>query len=248
MSKAILVTQELKDKNESFFSNNTVDTIVIKIIPDVFNGSENINAGGYKGRTDLQTIDGWKNLVQPVIGENQKRGVLVLYAVNDVYTYTVVDLTDEEIQAQKVSESESRKQEIIQADIVLTAETEAQNADDTDSLNNQDLFPMWSGDSVEYALDHKVQSFDTNNELILYKVVQAHTSQPNWNPESVPALFTRVAFPDEILVFVQPTGAQDAYNIGDKVWFPDVDTEVYESVIDANVWSPTAYPAGWVLV
>jgi len=42
--------------------------------------------------------------------------------------------------------------------------------------------------------------------------------------------------------FVQPTGAADAYSVGDRVTF---EGSVWESVIDANVWSPTAYPAGW---
>ena len=42
--------------------------------------------------------------------------------------------------------------------------------------------------------------------------------------------------------FVQPTGAQDAYKKGDKVKF---EGKVYESLIDANTYSPSAYPAGW---
>ena len=42
--------------------------------------------------------------------------------------------------------------------------------------------------------------------------------------------------------FVQPTGAADAYSVGDRVTF---EGKVYESTIDANVWSPTGYPAGW---
>lgn len=42
--------------------------------------------------------------------------------------------------------------------------------------------------------------------------------------------------------FVQPTGAHDAYNKGDRVLF---DGKVYVSTIDGNVWSPLVYPAGW---
>lgn len=45
--------------------------------------------------------------------------------------------------------------------------------------------------------------------------------------------------------FVQPTGAHDAYNTGDRVTFEGV---VYESTIDSNVYSPTAYPQGWTEV
>ena len=45
--------------------------------------------------------------------------------------------------------------------------------------------------------------------------------------------------------FVQPTGAHDAYMIGDKVMY---NGKVYESLIDNNVWSPDTYPAGWELI
>lgn len=44
----------------------------------------------------------------------------------------------------------------------------------------------------------------------------------------------------------QPTGAQDAYNKGDKVHYPTADDPVYESTVDANVWSPDTY--GWEVV
>ena len=53
-------------------------------------------------------------------------------------------------------------------------------------------------------------------------------------PETPPA----ETIPD----FVQPTGAHDAYQKGDKVKF---EGKVYESLIDANTYSPSAYPAGW---
>lgn len=45
--------------------------------------------------------------------------------------------------------------------------------------------------------------------------------------------------------FVQPTGAHDAYKTGDKVKY---NGHVYESTIDANVYSPDAYPQGWKML
>lgn len=42
--------------------------------------------------------------------------------------------------------------------------------------------------------------------------------------------------------FVQPTGAHDAYNKGDKVVF---EGKTYVSAIDGNVWSPLVYPNAW---
>ena len=42
--------------------------------------------------------------------------------------------------------------------------------------------------------------------------------------------------------WVQPTGAHDAYNVGDRVTY---NGKVYESTMNGNVYSPDAYPAGW---
>lgn len=113
---------------------------------------------------------------------------------------------------------------------------------DADAIEAAELFPAWAV-GVAYSVGERVQ-YDGK----LYKVVQAHTSQADWTPPTVPALFTEVAKPGEIPVWKQPTGAQDAYNKGDKVWYPDVNTTVYESVIDSNVWSPNDYPQGWKVV
>ena len=111
--------------------------------------------------------------------------------------------------------------------------------DDADALETPALFPAWASGKA-YALNDRVRYGEK-----LYKCVQAHTSQADWTPPEVPALWTEVAKPGEIPVWKQPTGAQDAYMTGDKVWFPDRDTTVYESLIDNNTWSPEAYPAGW---
>lgn len=113
---------------------------------------------------------------------------------------------------------------------------------DDDAIEAAELFPAWMVGTA-YSVGERVQ-YDGK----LYKVVQAHTSQADWTPDKTPALFAEVAKPGEIPVWKQPTGAQDAYNKGNKVWYPDVNTAVYESVIDSNVWSPNDYPQGWKVV
>ena len=50
--------------------------------------------------------------------------------------------------------------------------------------------------------------------------------------------------PDEWPEFVQPTGAHNAYNTGDKMTY---NGKRYISTMDGNVWNPDAYPAGWEL-
>lgn len=77
----------------------------------------------------------------------------------------------------------------------------------------------------------------------LYRVVQAHTSQLDWPPDTTPSLYTPIGLDDTgHPIWTQPTGAHDAYNIGDIV---NYNGTLYRSIIDGNVWSPDAYPAGW---
>ena len=77
----------------------------------------------------------------------------------------------------------------------------------------------------------------------LYRVVQTHTSQEDWKPDSTPALYMAIGLNSQgYPVWSQPTGAHDAYGVGDIV---DYNGTLYKSIIDGNVWSPEAYPAGW---
>ena len=50
---------------------------------------------------------------------------------------------------------------------------------------------------------------------------------------------------ETVPAFVQPTGAHDAYQTGDRVTY---NGQIYESTIDNNVWSPDTYPQGWEVV
>ena len=114
--------------------------------------------------------------------------------------------------------------------------------EDTDALETPELFPAWEAGIQVTAGDR--YRFDGK----LYRCNQSHITQEDWTPATTPALWTNVAEPGTIPVWVQPTGAQDAYNTGDQVWFPEEFTNIYESTIDANVWAPDVYPHGWKLV
>lgn len=121
-------------------------------------------------------------------------------------------------------------------------EKAAVSLSDSDALEAVELFKSWYS-GIAYVTDERVRYGDK-----LYRCVQSHTSQADWEPDRTPALWAEVAKPGEIPVWKQPTGAQDAYMTGDKVWYPEKDTTVYVSLIDNNTWSPEAYPAGWEVV
>ena len=79
----------------------------------------------------------------------------------------------------------------------------------------------------------------------LYKVNLAHTSQADWMPNTTANLYTAIGLDDSgYPVWAQPTGAHDAYNAGDVV---NYNGTLYQSLIDGNVYSPEAYPAGWAI-
>lgn len=107
---------------------------------------------------------------------------------------------------------------------------------DIEDLVDMAMFPYWKA-GVTYEVD-QVLTYDD----ALISVVQAHTSQIDWRPEDTPALYTVYRPPGYVSVWVQPTGAQDAYAIGERVTH-DRPSEggaiwIFESKIDANVEEP----------
>ena len=107
--------------------------------------------------------------------------------------------------------------------------------DDETALTGVELFPAWVVGKA-YAVSDRAQYNGT-----LYKCIQAHTSQSDWMPSATPALWKTVSV-DEYPEWVQPAGAHDAYNIGDKVTY---NGQHYVCTSNANVYAPDVY--GWQL-
>lgn len=246
MDKAIVVTEQNKTLNKKYLGGRAIGSIV------VFNAvnfpkrwsTENWTKEAFNKATSFHEEAGFYDVVVPSIDSSIEKLSDIYFSV-DHFTYDVVPKTSEELQSDQLLIATSNKELLIQAKLEEDVVSQAQELDDTGSLDNQALFPLWV-EGKDYSIDEKCQDFNADDELKLYRCVQAHTSQRDWRPKDVPALFTLVAYPGEIPVWVQPTGAQDSYNIGDQVHYPTIDDPVYESVIDANVWSPDEFPAGWV--
>lgn len=111
-------------------------------------------------------------------------------------------------------------------------------ATDEEALQGIALYPHWKED-ITVAENARYQY---NGEL--YRVVQAHTTQADWQPDVTPALWVKVSL-DEWPEWVQPTGSHDAYNKGDKVTHNGVK---YISLVDANVWEPGTSETLWEVV
>lgn len=75
----------------------------------------------------------------------------------------------------------------------------------------------------------------------LYQVLQDHTSAAEWTPDTASSLYKKIGVTDAgYPEWVQPLGATDAYNKGDKV---SHNGSIWISNVDANTWEPGVY--GW---
>ena len=93
------------------------------------------------------------------------------------------------------------REAIVQASVSLPDEV---------ALEAVELYPVWE-ENTAYTADERIRY-----EGILYRCVQAHTSQTGWEPPNVPALWTVVSL-DEWPEWVQPIGAGTGYALGAKV-------------------------------
>jgi len=176
----------------------------------------------------------------PIIGRNAKTGVLQPEKQQTI-AYTSVgpaevdedgNVIDPTLVAVVAADDLARRgltDGLIRADLLTEAEL-------TEIAGH---YPAWDATAT-----YEVDDLASHNGLV-YKCLQAHTTQVDWTPDVVPALW-RVAAPAGVIPeWTAPSGAHDAYNTGDRVTF---ERSIYESLIDANVWSPTAYPQGWQVV
>ena len=99
------------------------------------------------------------------------------------------------------------------------------------------FYPAWRADRA-YAAGDVVRYGE-----YVYRCLQAHQAQEGWAPGLAPSLWAKVLIPDPDVIpdWEQPEST-NGYSKGDKVRF---EGKVYESLIDNNIWSPSAYPAGW---
>ena len=112
----------------------------------------------------------------------------------------------------------------------------AESLSDETALDYTEIFPQWLTDHA-YIIGDRVRDND-----ILYKCIQSHTSQSDWQPHLTPALWVVVSI-EEWPEWRQPQGAHDAYAKGAKVTY---NSKHWISDIDANTYVPGVY--GWTEV
>ncbi len=65
------------------------------------------------------------------------------------------------------------------------------------------------------------------------------------NPDNAPSLWRDIAYKQGIRIIPTTITVTEAFSIGERGWWGEA---LYESLFDANVYTPKQYPTGWKMV
>ena len=108
--------------------------------------------------------------------------------------------------------------------------SETEELSDEEALEVAALYPTWASKIGEQVSIGERLWYDGR----LWKVIQAHTEQEDWNPVDATSLFAEVSI-EEWPEWKQPLGSEDAYRLGAKV---SHNNKHWISEVDNNVWEP----------
>lgn len=148
------------------------------------------------------------------------------------------EYTEDELSFMKEAEFQSRV--ATQTAVAVQLCVLQANLSDEQALQVEALYPEWKVDSSYVIGDIRRYNDD------LYRSLQASTGAAEHTPDIATSLWKKIlpaTEPGGYLPWVQPLGATDAYNTGDKVTHND---KTWESACDNNVWEPGVY--GWTEV
>ena len=124
-----------------------------------------------------------------------------------------------------------QRQNIILASASLDDKTASETPELFDQLNeNGELVPAgtrinWNGTLKRASVD----LWDTNEN----------------NPDNAPSLWEDIEYKNGIRMIPKTITTGTAFSKDELGYWKDV---LYKSLIDSNVWTPEAYPSGWVVV
>ena len=113
-----------------------------------------------------------------------------------------------------------------------------ENLTDEQAVEVIELYMPWSVGEAVIVGDMR------RDEGKLYRCLQAHTTAAEWKPAEVPALWVEIAPVGEYREIKDNMLATEAFALGEIGWYRNK-TDLYKSLIDANVYTPETYPQGW---
>lgn len=116
-------------------------------------------------------------------------------------------------------------------------ELAAPSLDDKVASTAAGMFPKLKGDGSLIKAGTRI-----NWGGVVKRAAADLWDRPENTPESAPALWEDLLYRDGIRMIPDTITAGTAFAKGEEGIWKDA---VYVSLLDANVWTPEAYPAGW---
>lgn len=116
-------------------------------------------------------------------------------------------------------------------------EKAAESLDDKMASTAADMFPKLKGDGALMRAGTRI-----NWDGVVKRAAVDLWDRPENDPNNAPDLWEDIPYRDGIRIIPDTITAGMAFAKGEEGWRNGA---VYVSLIDANVWTPEAYPAGW---
>lgn len=122
----------------------------------------------------------------------------------------------------------------------LIIEQAVKSLGDADASTVASLFPKLNENSSLIPAGTRINW----NGVIKRAAVDLWDTAEN-NPDSAPALWEDLDYREGYRIIPETITVGTAFSNGEYGWWNDV---LYKSLINANVYTPAAYPAGWEVV
>ena len=119
-------------------------------------------------------------------------------------------------------------------------ETATVSLDDATASTAPELFPRLKGDGSLVKAGTRICWGGTLKRAAVDLWDNAENT-----PDAAPTLWEDVLYRDGIRIIPDTITAGLAFTKGEQGWWGDV---LYASTMDANVWTPADYPAGWEII
>ena len=121
-------------------------------------------------------------------------------------------------------------------------EAAALNLNDKGASMSTDFYP-----SMKFSGSLIKAGTRINHDGVLYKAAVDLWDREENAPENAPALWEEIQYHEGIRIIPEVITAATAIALGELGYFK-ADGKTYKSLIDANVYTPEAYPQGWEVI
>ena len=119
-------------------------------------------------------------------------------------------------------------------------EQAATSLDDKTASEGATLFPCLKGDGTLVKAGTRI-----NWHGIIKRAAVDLWDTPENNPNNAPSLWENIEYREGYRIIPETITAGTAFAKDECGWWGDA---LYKSLIDANVWTPEAYPSGWEML